>query len=180
MQGYGLIRGKVHPSLGTPNKGLSKELDALAAYTNSHRFTMSPYAKGGLSDAAKRGRELFQSDAVGCAKCHSGPFYTDSQSGKPSVMHDVGTGHDDPGEKMGPKYDTPTLLSLYRTAPYLHHGKAATLTDVLTTANKGDKHGQTSHLSKAQVADLVEFLKALPYEDPVPAAEKAGIVRIAN
>lgn len=180
MQGYGLIRGKVNPSLGAPNKGLSKDLDALTAYTNSHRFTLSPHAKGGLSEAAKRGRDLFNNETVGCAKCHSGPFYTDSQSGKPSVMHDVGTGNEDPGEKMGPKYDTPTLHSLYRTAPYLHHGKAATLTDVLTTANKGDKHGKTSHLSKEQVADLVEFLKALPYEDPEPQAEKAGIKRVAN
>lgn len=180
MQGYGLIRGKVNQSLAAPNKGLSRELDALAAYTNSHRFTLSPHAKGGLTDSAKRGRELFFNETIGCAKCHSGPFYTDSQSGKPSVLHDVGTGNDDPGEKMGPKYDTPTLLSLYRTAPYLHHGKAATLTDVLTTANKGDKHGKTSHLSREQVADLVEFLKALPYDDPEPLAEKAGIKRIAH
>ena len=42
-------------------------------------------------------------------------------------LHDVGTGMDDPSEKMGPKYKTPTLLGVYRTAPYLHHGKAATL-----------------------------------------------------
>jgi len=180
MQGYGLIRGKVNPSLAAPNKGLSSELDALAAYTNSHRFTLSPHAKDGLNDSAKRGRELFFSETVGCAKCHSGPFYTDSQSGHPSVLHNVGTGNDDPGEKMGPKYDTPTLLSLYRTAPYLHHGQAATLTDVLTTSNTGDKHGKTSHLSKTQVADLVEFLKALPYEDPEPLAQKAGIQRVAN
>lgn len=180
MQGRGLVRGKLHESLGKPNKGLSPTLDALAAYTNSHRFTLSPHAKTGLSDSAKRGRELFQSSAVGCAKCHSGPFLTDSQSGKPSVMHDVGTGLVDRREKMGPKYDTPTLLSLYRTAPYLHHGQAATLTDVLTTHNKGDQHGRTSQLSKTEVADLVDYLKSLPFEDPEPAAEAAGIQRVAN
>jgi cytochrome c peroxidase len=78
----------------------------------------------------------------------------------------VGTGGDDPSEKMGPKYDTPTLLGVYRTAPYLHHGKAKTLRDVLTTCNKGDKHGKTSHLSPAQLDDLVAFLKSLPYEPP--------------
>jgi cytochrome c peroxidase len=53
-------------------------------------------------------------------------------------------------EKLGPKYDTPTLLGLYRTAPYLHHGKAATLLDVLTTCNQEDRHGKTSHLSPAR------------------------------
>jgi cytochrome c peroxidase len=67
---------------------------------------------------------------------------------------------------MGPKYDTPTLLGIYRTAPYLHHGKAATLMDMLTTCNKADKHGKTSHLKPAQLADLVAFLQSLPYETP--------------
>jgi hypothetical protein len=37
---------------------------------------------------------------------------------------------------------------------------------VLTTFNKGDKHGKTSHLKPGQVDDLVEFLRSLPYEQP--------------
>jgi cytochrome c peroxidase len=93
-------------------------------------------------------------------------------------MHDVGTGHDDPTEKMEPKYDTPTLIGVYRTAPYLHHGKAATLEEVLTTRNAQDQHGKTSHLTREQISDLVEFLKALPYEDPLPAAQKAGLIKV--
>ncbi|HEV3443995.1 MAG TPA: hypothetical protein VG099_05085, partial [Gemmataceae bacterium] len=55
---------------------------------------------------------------------------------------------------------------IYRTAPYLHHGHAKTLADVLTTCNKRDKHGKTSHLKPAEIDDLVEFLKSLPYEKP--------------
>lgn len=176
MQGRGLLRGRLNPGLGKPNKGLSKDLDALAAYANSHKFTtLSPHAKNGLSDAAKRGKELFFSKQTKCATCHSGPYFTDSQPREEIIRHDVGTGKDDPGEKMGPKYDTPTLLGVYRTAPYLHHGTAKTLKDVLTTCNKGDKHGKTSHLSEQQIADLVEFLKALPYEHPAAGAKKAGL-----
>jgi len=175
MQGRGLIRATVNPSLGKPNKGLSKELDALAAYANSHKFTLSPHAKDGLSEAAERGRKLFYSKKTQCAQCHSGPFYTDSQPRKEIIRHDVGTAQDDPGEKMGPAYDTPTLLGIYRTAPYLHHGQAKTLNEVLTKYNRNDKHATTSHLSPREIADLVEFLKALPYEDPVPAARKAGL-----
>jgi cytochrome c peroxidase len=87
---------------------------------------------------------------------------------KPYKVHDVGTGHEDPSEKMGALYDTPTLIGVYRTAPYLHHGKAKTLMDVLTTSNADDKHGKTSHLAKTELGDLVEFLKSLPYE-PLPA-----------
>jgi cytochrome c peroxidase len=92
--------------------------------------------------------------------------------------HDVGTGADDASEKLGPKYDTPTLLGVYRTAPYLHHGQAATLADVLTTKNRGDRHGKTSHLSALQMEDMVEFLKSLPYEDPEAPAISAGLVKV--
>jgi DNA-binding beta-propeller fold protein YncE len=176
MQGRGLIRGEVQKDLGSPNKGLSADLDALAAYTNSHELPLSPHAKHGLSEAAQRGKALFFSAETRCATCHSGPLFTDSAV-KTMLMHDVGSGQDDPSEKLGPKFDTPTLLGVYRTAPYLHHGKAATLKDVLTN-NPGDRHGRTSQLSSAQIDDLVEFLKSLPYEDPEPAAVVAGLTKI--
>lgn len=160
MQGRGLIRGRVNDSLGKPNAGLSEELDAMAAYANSHKFRLSPHSKNGLSPAAQRGKELFFSQATACATCHSGPALTDRQ------MHNVGTGHDDQSELIGPTFDTPTLVGVYRTAPYLHHGKAATLLEVFTKYNLRDEHGRTSQLSEDQLADLVEYLKALPYELP--------------
>jgi YVTN family beta-propeller protein len=175
MQGAGLLRGKMKPKDGfKPTEleedlaGRSKDLDALAIYTNSFEFTLSPHiaAPGKLTEAAQRGQKLFSSAEVGCATCHSGPYYSDSSLKKPFKVHDVGTGGGDKSEKMGPKYDTPTLLGVYRSAPYLHHGKAATLMDVLTTANKQDKHGKTSHLKPAELEDLVAFLKSLPFEKP--------------
>jgi YVTN family beta-propeller protein len=175
MQGPGFLGGKVKAKRGFEPveleetcAGRSKDLDAIAIYTNSFDFTLSPHipARGKLSAEAERGKKLFFDKAVGCATCHSGPYYTDSSLQKPFKLHDVGTGADDPTEKMGPKYDTPTLLGVYRTAPYLHHGKAKTLRDVLTTCNKEDKHGKTSHLKPAELDELVAFLKALPYEAP--------------
>ena len=178
MQGRGLIRGEPHPSLDQPNGGRSAALDALAAYSNTHHVPLSPHAKQGLSVAAQRGKDLFFNSATGCATCHTGPFYTDSTPAKPYHLHDVGTGDDDPTEKMGPKYDTPTLLGVYRTGPYLHHGKAQSLAEVLTKYNRHDRHGKTSQLTAGQVADMVEFLKALPYEDPEPQAATAGVIKI--
>jgi YVTN family beta-propeller protein len=176
MQGLGLLRGAMKPKTGFEKveleeklSGRSKDLDALAVYCNSFEFTvLSPHlpAPGKLSKAAERGKQMFFSKEVGCANCHNGPYYSDSNLQKPYKLHEVGTGGDDPSEKMGPLYDTPTLLGVYRTAPYLHHGKAKTLRDVLTSCNKQDKHGKTSHLSSGQVDDLVEFLKSLPYEFP--------------
>lgn len=173
MGGAGLLRGLIKSGrafskveLEEKTGGRSKDLDALAVYSNSFKFTLSPHApKGTLSEAAQRGKKLFFSKEVGCAKCHSGPYYTDSTLTKPYKLWNVGTGGD-PDEKMGPKYDTPSLLGLYRSAPYLHHGKAKTLKDVLTTQNKEDRHGKTSHLKPGEIDDLVEFLKALPYEMP--------------
>ena len=164
--------------MGLPNKGLSPELDALAAYSNTHAVQMSPFSKGGLSEGAKRGRDVFFSKETMCASCHSGPFFTDSTPRETVLRHDVGTGEDDPTELKGSAYDTPTLLGIYKTAPYLHHGKAGTLRDVLTTANHNDRHGKTSQLSGAQIDDLVEFLKALPYEDPEPQAKALGMKKI--
>jgi YVTN family beta-propeller protein len=180
MGGRGLHKGRLNKPLGETNRGLSASLDALAAYTNSHTVTLSPYAKGGLSPAAERGRKLFTSKQTKCAECHTGPFLTDSQSGKPSVRHDVGTGNSDKSETMGSAYDTPMLLGLYRSAPFLHHGEAETLKDVLTSQNAADKHGVTSHLSATEVDDLVAFLKSLPFEQPEPLAKDAGIIKIAN
>ncbi len=175
MRGFGLTKGALTPKIGFEKTELkenlsnkSADLDALAIYTNSFGFTLSPHieAPGKLTKQAERGKSIFFNNQVGCASCHSGPYYSDSQLGAKGKIHNVGTGNDDPSEKMGPEYDTPTLLGLYRNAPYLHHGKAKTLMDVLTTQNLNDKHGKTSHLSISEKEDLVEFLKALPYEMP--------------
>ncbi len=175
MQGSGLVSGSLKPKDGFRPTELdetmaerSMDLDALAIYTNSFGFTLSPHiaAPGKLSESAQRGKVLFFNDTLGCARCHSGPYYSDSTLFKPFKVHDVGTGEDDATEKIGPTFDTPTLLGVYRSAPYLHHGKAKDLLEVLTTYNKKDKHGQTSHLRKEELDDLVQFLKSLPYEMP--------------
>lgn len=174
MRGRGLCDLKLKPKkvnepteLGMHLSGVSKDLDALAIYANSFNFTLSPHipAPGKLSPEAERGKRIFFSAETKCASCHSGPYYTDSNLSK-RVVHDVGTGWLDPGEKMGPAYDTPTLLGTYRLNSYLHHGKAESLHDVLTKFNPDDKHGKTNHLKKEEIDDLVAFLKSLPYEQP--------------
>ena len=179
MQGRGLIRRRsIHDALGKPLSGQSADLDALAVYTNSHKPALSPYAKNGLTASAERGRTLFFSKETGCANCHNGPFFTDSRPENEFRKHDVGTGRDDPSELMGTAYDTPMLIGLYRSAPYLHDGSAATLHDVIRKTNPKDKHGKTSHLKDNEVDDLVSFLRALPYSDTVAAAKKAKLTKI--
>jgi YVTN family beta-propeller protein len=175
MQGRGLTdRAKLQPRTGPTDfaelrqttAGLSADLDALAVYQNSFPVRLSPHnpAPGRLSEPAARGKELFFGKTQ-CATCHSGPYYTDSTLAKPYKRHDVGTGGG-ADEKVGPLYDTPSLIGVYRQPTLLHDGRAKSLREVLTAHNPGDKHGKTGDLTPAEVDDLVAFLKALPYEPP--------------
>ena len=113
----------------------------------------SPHLEnGGLSPSAQRGKELFFRADVRCAECHPAPLYSDLQ------CYNVGTrGALDRRDA----FDTPTLVELWRTAPYLHDGRSATLTDVFTEQNAKDQHGVTSGLSEQELRDLVEFLLSL-------------------
>jgi mono/diheme cytochrome c family protein len=160
MQGSGLLDGRLPEALGERLEGKSADLDALAAYCNSLESPLSPHTLPGgrLSEAAKRGRKLFHSEKTGCATCHSGPDFTDKK------RHDVGTGRGDKFEKVGFEYDTPSLVRTYRNLSLLHDGSADSLEAILTN-NSGDKHGRTSHLTKEERADLVEFLKSIPFKD---------------
>lgn len=165
MQGRGLLNGSLkEKELDESLNGRSADLDAMALYTNSFKASLSPFAvsKGKLSEAAERGKKLFFDAQTNCSSCHSGPNYTDSSLTKPYKLHDVGTGGGE-GEKLGPGFDTPTLIGVYRTGPYLHDGRALTLLDVLKN-NPGDKHGKTSQLTDAEAKEIVEFMKSLPYE----------------
>jgi cytochrome c peroxidase len=157
-------------SLGDPKAGLSVELDQLAAYVASlSRWGVSPHRRPG--DAAwearrARGEALFRDARTGCAECHAGPRFTDSTfiTGRTPLLHDVGTLRPTSGQRLGgalPGLDTPTLRGLWRTAPYLHDGSAATLREVLTTRNTGDRHGTTSTLTPDELDDLEAYVLTL-------------------
>jgi YVTN family beta-propeller protein len=105
----------------------------------------SPYlVDGELSEAAQRGQVLFEAR---CATCHSGSYLTDQE------LHDVGTETD---IEAGP-FDTPSLLEAWRTAPYLHDGRAQTLEDVVEVFHSSSASG----LSDEQIDDLVEYVNSL-------------------
>lgn len=117
-------------------------------YLKSLKPVPSPHLVAGkLSESARRGRTVFRD--ADCASCHSGPLFTDLQK------YDVGAGV---GMDEGRQFDTPSLIEAWRTAPYLYDGRAATVKDIVTTANPDDKHGRTSDLSLGEIQDLVEFV----------------------
>ena len=156
---------ETNDTLGAPKAGLSAELDALAAYVSSlTQVPISPVEPDALG--VSEGQELFNDPAVGCADCHPAPHYTDASWTSPGVplLHDVGTLTAASGARLGGALqgvDTPSLLGVHATAPYLHDGSAASLHDVLDSRNPNDEHGVTSHLSTAERQQLVSFLRSL-------------------
>jgi DNA-binding beta-propeller fold protein YncE len=160
--------------LGNAKAGAGAELDALAAYVGTlDTFPASPHRtpEGGLTEAAARGRVLFESPEAGCLECHGGAALTDSAfieahgaAERMPLLHDVGTLGPGSGQRAGgplPGLDTPTLHGLWDSAPYLHDGSAPTLRALFTDRNGSDAHGHTSGLDTFAVDDLVAYLKAL-------------------
>jgi YVTN family beta-propeller protein len=154
--------------LGDAKAGISPELDDLAEYVSSlDHVNPSPYrnADGSLTADAVAGKVLFAK--LGCDFCHGGPEFTDSSFG---ALHDVGTLTPLSGMHAGSVLrgiDTPTLLGVWETPPYLHDGSAPTLRDVLTTRNPDDMHGYVSSLSSQQIDQLVAYVSQIDDEVPV-------------
>ena len=127
------------------------ETAAVDEFLKSLQAVPSPHLVNGKpAPAAVRGEKVFQ--AAGCAECHPAPLFSDLK------LHELGYGS---GQDTGKPCDTPTLVECWRTAPYLHDGRAATLRDVLTTYNLGDRHGKTQGLTDQDLADLEAYIGSL-------------------
>jgi YVTN family beta-propeller protein len=115
---------------------------------------------GELTPAQQRGRVLFYRTVdklkqpipptSQCAYCHSGPKGTSQKS------FDVGTGKSTDNSGL---FDTPQLMNIALTAPYLHDGSAQTLEEIWTVYNPHDQHGRTNDLTKDELNDLIEYLR---------------------
>ncbi|MEM6290495.1 MAG: hypothetical protein AAGA54_04490 [Myxococcota bacterium] len=126
--------------------GLNKqEIRDVAAFLESVPEPRTPQPEEKV--AVARGKKLFESDATGCAECHSGPLLTDRS------LHQIAPDL--------PAVDTPSLVGLANSAPYYHDGSAPTLQSLLR--GKGSIHGmgRTSKLSEGQVSDLVAYMESL-------------------
>jgi YVTN family beta-propeller protein len=122
----------------------------LAAFLSHALVQPSPYPPTERTD---RGREVF--GASGCATCHAGPVFTDG------LLHDVGTG-DGSGENQGSAFDTPTLLGLYDSAPYLHDGSARTLGEVFTLGDRLGPHFLAELLTDEELDAVLGYLRSIP------------------
>ena len=141
------------------------EVDDLVGYIFSLHLVRNPHlaTDGQLTAAQARGQSLFFRDKTNsgaplsplqqCPTCHSPLTHFTSK-----IQIDVGT---------ATKYDTaaafdvPQLEGAVMKPPYLHNGEALEMEEIWTRFNPDDKHGLTSSMNKAQLNDLIEYLKTL-------------------
>jgi cytochrome c peroxidase len=129
---------------------------------------------GQPSAFAQRGRAIFLS--LGCAKCHSGPAFTDSGADNPTLdlagpvrLYDVGTCANgefpdqattavDGSPRDRCRFDTPSLRGVFDSAPYFHDGSATSLQAVV------DHFVQTMKLTPPtdiERTELIAYLRSL-------------------
>lgn len=106
---------------------------------------------GSYSDAALRGKELFEGEAT-CALCHVPPLYTSRQLV--------------PMGKSGVPADVPSLLGVYRHGVYMIDGQARSLDAALDIA----LDYVDVALSSDERADLLAFLRELTPKGGAPLA----------
>jgi len=124
-----------------------------------------------MDKKALQGMELFFSDRVGCTNCHSGPNFTEytfESNGTDTTDGDIGRMRFSklPTDRF--RFKVPSLRNVELTAPYMHDGRIATLTDVVDHYNGGgysqalpnDKIDPLG-LSKGERVALVAFLGSL-------------------
>ncbi|MBL9027715.1 MAG: di-heme enzyme [Myxococcales bacterium] len=121
----------------------------------SYRSAWDAYNYGGqqsLSESAVRGKDLFFGERLECFHCHGGFNFSDSVSHEGTTFEEImfhntglynvgGTG-DYPPDNTGifeftgfptdmGRFRAPTLRNIALTAPYMHDGSIATLSEVL-------------------------------------------------
>jgi YVTN family beta-propeller protein len=143
-----------------------ERLDDLVAYLESLPPPLPPGgsdpARGAPTTAVERGRAIFFRATTRkgvpirsedrCVTCHPPPHYTNLKSA------DVATGT--PRDR-DTAFDVPHLTGIARKAPFLHDGRALSLEEIWTLPGVEDTHGKVTDLNKADLNDLVEFLRSL-------------------
>lgn len=184
-------------SLATLTRALSAFERALISGTSPYDRYLYGNEVEALSPAAKRGLQLFLSERLECDHCHSGFNFQDATAHESTPepilpFHNTGLYNEDgqgaypatdPGvieltgrpEDMG-RFRAPSLRNVAVTAPYMHDGSVATLSEVLDHYAAGGRArarngGQASPLQSGFVrgftltpqekADVIAFLESL-------------------
>jgi cytochrome c peroxidase len=167
---------------GVTKEGFAKAIAAFERTVLSGDSAYDRFEKGdqnALTDAQKRGWEIFRSN---CSTCHTQPLFSNY------LFFNAGVGMEGPNPDEGRKkvtsqdsdlgkFRVPALRNVADTAPYFHDGSAAKLEDAVGLMARGGKDNKNlskmlksvreSNLGDKEQKDLVEFLKALSGKYPV-------------
>ncbi|MBR2987927.1 MAG: c-type cytochrome [Clostridia bacterium] len=133
----------------------SEDIAKIDEYLKSLYPVQSPALNkdGTLTESATSGKALFEKN---CASCHPAPLYTDLK------LHNVNSNKfsGDNGE-----YDTPTLVEVWRTGPYMHDGSLKTIEEVVKFFAKD--------LNDADVKKLADYVRSIGDEGEDYGLEQA-------
>jgi YVTN family beta-propeller protein len=141
------------------------EVEDLVGYILSLHLGRNPHlaVDGQLTATQARGHALFFRDKTStgapisplqqCPTCHSPLTHFTSK-----IQIDVGTATE---YDTITAFDVPQLEGAVMKPPYLHNGEALEMEEIWTRFNPYDRHGLTSDMNKAQLNDLIEYLKTL-------------------
>jgi len=161
--GYGPLFDKVFGKKGLNFDNMAK---AIAAFERILLTPNAPFDKfargeGDISPAAKRGMEKVAE--IGCTSCHSGPLFTNNTYQQFNYGVDAGrkevTGNDGDDHY----FRVQSWRNVAMTAPYFHDGAVESLDEAVRIMAKAQLDVT---LSKAEIADIVAFLKTLTGEVP--------------
>jgi len=155
-------------------EGISKEniADAIAEFEKALITPDAPFdrflkgKKNALSQRAKRGYRLFESK--GCILCHNGVNVGGNFYNKFGVYKDANSTHlgrYNITKREEDKYvfKVPSLRNVELTAPYMHDGRAKTLTDAVEIMTE---HQLGRYMNDEDTQDIVAFLKSLTGKIP--------------
>lgn len=144
-----------------------------------------------LSTSEKDGLNAFL--VTGCAKCHSGPMFSDYRLHTLGVPDTDNRKESDAGINNDYAFRTPSLRNLRYTGPYMHSGKFATLEQVLmfyedvaggkilnSKVKKEQMDSLATHMDVnfKDISRIVEFLNTLnddSFDKTVPASVPSGL-----
>ena len=166
---------------------------ALAAFERtlvSQNSRYDLYARGdrhALSEAERRGLNVFRSLATRCFECHNLPTFANPDFkviGVPDpedlASPDLGRSEIAGGNAYDRAFKVPTLRNVALTAPYMHNGAFETLSEVIDFYALGGGRGEGLDLpnlddkirpfalTAVQKGDLIAFLHALTDESAKP------------
>lgn len=126
-----------------------QEVDAVVAFLETNDFLPPP--KDAPADRVERGRALFADR--GCATCHVEPTYT--------VDDVMKVGLESPDDVYKKGFNPPSLRGVTKRGPWLHDGRAKTLSEVFEQHHKPSKLSGRPDFTGPELVDLLAFLRSL-------------------